>query len=96
MYRADDIVILYVENRDLLHVGLIKTIIFKRDEVFFVIYKYLARRHILLQYFHTTEFDPETHLINVKSLADPKSLVKQGNVLTLKFSLHHHISSNIV
>ena len=89
-YETEDVVIL--ENgSEILKIGLIQAIIFKDDDVYFLVYRYTAIRTVL-GFYETTGFDNKLFFIRADKLADSKPLIMHGVVLKFKFSLHHYLS----
>ena len=89
-YETEDVVIL--ENGvQILKIGLIQAIIFKDDDVYFLVYRYTAIRTVL-GFYRTTEFDNNLFFIRANQLADSKPLIMHGVVLKFEFCLHHYLS----
>ena len=95
-YKNNDIIITGIEDCDSLEVGVIKTILVKNDEVYFVVQLYRARRK-WLQYFETDRFIEAQHkYVHAGSLVDYKPLILRGTFDNFVFTLHHHISFDYV
>ena len=92
MYKVDDIIVLKAVCTDFIEVGLIEKILYKEKNVYFVVYKYVAKRNENYNFFETLEFVNTLHFIRYDNVADYKPLVKYGVVQKFRFVLHHHIS----
>ena len=90
-YSNGDLIVLEVEDIDAIKVGLVQTIVVKKDKVYFVVQKFKAKR-AFLQYFESVEIDQISYFIESRNLADLKPLIKRGTSKKFLFVLHHHIS----
>ena len=93
MYQAGDLVVLKAYNQDELKVGLILSMLIRKDSVFFVVKQYTARRD-WLRFFKGESDDPILSIFDAKNLADYKPLNNHGTSSRLFFCLQHHISSS--
>ena len=90
-YKQGQLVVLKMVNPDELKVGLILSILVKKNKAFFVTQEYVAYRQNL-QYFKAESNDPPTVINEVSTVADYKPLVNHGNSSRIYFCLHHYIS----
>ena len=93
-YKIEDIVVLKAIHRNHLKVGVIKAIIFKKDDVFFLVSKYEAFRHEL-RFFEASATEEELgscSFVLAENLADYKPCIKHGSSKRFRFVIHHHIS----
>ena len=90
-YKQGQLVVLKMVIPDEIKVGLILSILVKKNAAFFVTQEYVAYRQNL-QYFKAESDDPPIVITEVSTLADYKPLVNHGNSSRLYFCLHHHIS----
>ena len=91
-YSNGDLIVISVEDIDNITVGLVQTILIKRDKVYFVVQKYEASRDFL-QYFESKELSESvSFFIESNALADFKPLIKRGTTKKFVFVLHHHVS----
>ena len=90
-YSTGDLVVLEVEDIDNIVVGLVQTLLVKKDKVYFVVQKYEAKR-TYLQYFESMGFDPVSCFIESSTIHDYKPLIKRGTSTKFAFVLHHHLS----
>ena len=95
IYKNDDIIVLEVLSRDFIKVGLIQGILFKSEDVYFVVHMYSASRNENFKYFETHQFDSNIYFILANNLKSYKPLIKHGTALKFSFSLNHHLSVKI-
>ena len=91
LYKSGQLVVLEQFSPDEIKVGLIVSILVKKDSAHFVTKQYIATRQPL-QYFKATSEDPSMTINDVTKIADYKPLVNHGTTTQLFFCLHHHIS----
>ena len=91
-YSIDDFIILGANSTDTVDVGLVQSICFKQDEVYFVVFKYHAYRNEMFRFFQAEGFNDELYFILANNLYDYKPLYIHGTVRKFRFSLHHMIS----
>ena len=72
-------------------VGLIQTILVKKEKVYFVTKKFTAARN-WLNYFESKKSENIPVFIESCNLADFKPLFKKGTTEKFIFVLHHHVS----
>ena len=93
-YKNGDLIVLDVDGRNFVKVGLIQTILLKSVLVYFVVQRYEAQR-VNLGYFITQDKEEQqSAFVSASRLIDHKPLIMHGTVKKFKFALHHHISSN--
>ena len=91
-YQKGDMVVVEVrENGDELKVGVIETIVIKKEKVFLVLRTFLASKEYL-GFFQSVSMAVEHCFTDVKSLADSKPLIRHGTDLRFQFVLHHNLS----
>ena len=92
MYKNDDLVVLEVIDNDNICVGIIQTILLRRQKIYFVVQKHKAERNILRVFDVKQINDPVNIFVSVDKLADFKPVVKRGTSKRFMFVLHHHVS----
>ena len=91
-YQNGDLVVHEVdESGDVLKVGVIKSILVKKNEVFLVNHQYEAVKNNL-GIFESRNRDSEYALKAHSMLADIKPLIMRGTAVKFQFVLHHYIS----
>ena len=91
-YQNGDLVVHEVaEGGDVLKVGVIKSILVKNNEVFFVNHQYEAVKDEF-GIFESRNRDSEFALQAHSMLADMKPLIMRGTAVKFQFVLHHYIS----
>ena len=91
-YANGDIVVLEVLDGGYeLKVGVIETVLVKKNKVFFVVKIYKAAKHPL-GYFQSETIGVETVFTEAKNIKDFKPLIRHGTTLKFQFVTHHHIS----
>ena len=91
-YQKGDIVVVEVrENGDELRVGVIETIVIKKESVFLVLRTFIATKEYL-GFFQSVSMAVEHCITDVKSLVDSKPLIRHGTDLRFQFVLHHNLS----
>ena len=95
-YQKGDLVVIKVlDGGDKLKVGIIKTILLKGSDIYFVNSQYVAKKDFL-GYFESSETDTEIIFSKSSSLADDKPLIMRGTLAKFVFVLHHHISFDYI
>ena len=94
-YRNEDVIVIKSFNSNFLEVGLIQGILYKENNIYFLIYKYTAMRSLSLNYFETIDTDTNLHFVRYDNVCDYKPLVKYGTIEKFKFCLKHHITVNV-
>ena len=95
-YQKGDLVVIKVlDGGDKLKVGIIKTILLKGSDIYFVSSQYVAKKDVL-GYFESSETDTEIIFSKSSSLADDKPLIMRGTLAKFLFVLHHHISFDYI
>ena len=91
-YRTGDIVVLDIIDSDNISVGIVQTILIKKDLVYFVLQRFSAIRNIL-QYFESEgSGQSSSEFVQASKLKDFKPLIKRGTTKKFVFVLHHHLS----
>ena len=90
-FKAGDLVLVGVYDRDEVTVGIVQTLLVRMEEVFFVIRKFKALRNDL-NYFVSESSDDSISFLKAQNLADHKPLIRYGTDLKFKFYLHHNVS----
>ena len=91
-YRNGDLVIIGIEDCDNLRVGLIKAILIKENEVYFLVKIYKATRNFL-QYFESIKSTENVfEFVRPEKLKDFKPLYMRGTEKSFVFTLHHFVS----
>lgn len=91
-YKKGELVVNQViDGGDALKVGVIKMILLKGSEVYFVNTQYLAKKDVL-GFYESSHIDTEYMFTKSSSLADFKPLILRGTLAKFVFVLHHHIS----
>ena len=72
-------------------VGVIETVLVKKDKVYFVVKIYSAVKHPL-GYFQSETIGVEAVITEAKNIRDFKPLIRHGTTLKFQFISHHHIS----
>ena len=91
VYKNGDLVVIEVTDHDNIDVGLIQTILVKKEKVYFVTKKFTAARN-WLNYFESKKSENIPVFIESCNLADFKPLFKKGTTEKFIFVLHHHVS----
>ena len=94
-HKGDLVVIKVLDGGDKLKVGIIKTILLKGSDIYFVNSQYVAKKDFL-GYFESSEIDTEIVFSKSSSLADDKPLIMRGTLAKFVFVLHHHISFDYI
>ena len=94
-HKGDLVVIKVLDGGDKLKVGIIKTILIKGSDIYFVNSQYVAKKDFL-GYFESSEIDTEIVFSKSSSLADDKPLIMRGTLAKFVFVLHHHISFDYI
>ena len=95
-YQKGDLVVNQVlDGGDTLKIGVIKMILLRCNDVFFVNTQYVARKD-KMGYFDSSYVDTEFLFSNSSTLADSKPLIMRGTLAKFVFVLHHHISFQYV
>ena len=90
-YKKGDIVVLEVTGAgDEITVGLIEIVLVKKDDVFFVVRRYIALKQQLG--FYETENVDEYVFCAAKKLVDYKPIIMHGTTNKFQFVTHHHLS----
>ena len=90
-YKNGDIIVLEMLDADNVKVGLVQSILVKRNKVYFVCKIYSCIRN-WLQFFETRSCSEICSFIDSKDICDFKPLIKRGTVEKFQFVLHHRIS----
>ena len=90
-YVNGDLIVISIEDTDRLKVGLIQSILVRRQTVFFVCKVYTCTRH-WLQFFESMACQEHYSFVEYKTLADYKPLIKRGTIRKFRFVLHHRVS----
>ena len=91
-YQKGDLIVNQVlDGGDALKVGVIKMIMLRGSEVFFVNSQYIAKKDNL-GFYESSYVDTEYLFSKSSSLADSKPLIMRGTLAKFVFVLHHHIS----
>ena len=75
-----------------LGVGLVKSIIVRKSEVFFIVKKYKAEMQSQLHFFICSATRDDFVTVSVKNLKDTYPLMKRGTEEKFVIIQHHHIS----
>ena len=91
-YKNGDLIVIKATDADQLSVGVVQTILVKKDKVYFVVQKYEAVRNYM-QYFESQACnDRISTFVESNKLADFKPLIKRGTSENFVFFVHHHVS----
>ena len=91
-YKKGDLVANEVlDGGESLKVGVIKMILLRGSEVFFVNTQFVAKKDIL-GFYESSHVETEYLFSKSSSLADYKPLIMRGTMAKFVFVLHHHIS----
>ena len=90
-YKNGDLIVLDVEDCDTLKVGLLQSILVRRDKAYFVCKVYTCTRN-WLQFFESKTCEEVCSFVDSRKIADFKPLIKRGSSLKFNFVLHHRIS----
>jgi hypothetical protein len=90
-YRNGDLLVLEVEDSDKIKVGLVQTVLIRKDSVYFVTKSYVCKRN-WLRYFESVDCDNVCIFTESGKIVDYKPLIKRGTTVKFNFMLHHHIS----
>ena len=91
-YRTEDIVVLEAIHSRLLRIAVIQAIVYKQENVYFLVYKYEAVENDF-GFFETISNSPEDlSFVNAKIFVDFKPLVKHGTQKKFIFNTYHHVS----
>ena len=90
-YETGDLISLDVMDCDTLEAGLIKSILVKNDQIYFMCRPFVCSR-TWLQYFEGTSGLELLRCVDIKNLPDFKPLLMRGTETKFNFFLHHRIS----
>ena len=91
-YKNDDLIIIDITDCDNVEVGLIKTILVKENNVYFVIKRFKAIRNWLQYFVSEKPVDNICEFVESSNMADFKPLIKRGTEDAFIFVFHHHPS----
>ena len=92
LYQNGDLIVIGIEDVYNLYVGLVKTIVVKSNDVYFLVQRYHAERDILHYYTCEKSIQDYYEFINYKNVVDFRPLVYRGSVEKFVFVLNHYIS----
>ena len=92
VYKAgQQLVVLEMLSPDEIKVGLIVSILVRKESAYFITREFIARRNYL-EIFQAQSTDPTLTLKDANKIVDYKPLLNQGTSTKVFFCLHHHIS----
>ena len=91
-YKVGDIVVIDRDDLITMDVGLVKSILVRRSEVFFIVKKYKAEMQSQLHLFICSATNNDFVTVSVKNLKDTYPLMKRGTEEKFVLIQHHHIS----
>ena len=90
-YKEGDIIVIRRNDQVRMEVGLIKTFLVRKSNVFVIARKYIVEQNHLL-IFESKAFDSDLILIKMAELKDSYPLFKRGTEEKFFLGQHHHIS----
>ena len=93
IYKKGDLVVLQCYNPHQFKVGLVHTMLVRKDLLYFVCDEFISNR-TQLRYFKAQSDGCRFSFSNANSLIDYKPLLNHGTSKNIYFVLNHHISYN--
>ena len=91
LYKINDLIVTVMVDCDTLEAGLIKAILVKDNQLYFICKVYNCTRN-WLQFFESQSCNESCKYVHFKKLADFKPLIKRGTTEKFVFVMHHRIS----